>query len=89
MNQFMGHTHKDEFKVFYDTISRTRPFATGFVTPSVTPHKNVNPAYRIYTVDGDYEGSTRVRKKIKPNLCRQSFCNFFRGCWTTTPTLVT
>ncbi len=63
VNQFYGHTHKDEFKVFYDTVTGTgnQPISFGFVTPSVTPHTNVNMAYRIYTIDGEYEGSTRVK----------------------------
>ena len=40
VNQFYGHTHKDEFKVFYDTVTGTgnQPISFGFVTPSVTPH---------------------------------------------------
>ncbi len=59
-NQFLGHTHKDHFKMFYDTLTVLRPTAFAFVTPSVTPHTNVNLAYRVYTIDGDYEGSTRV-----------------------------
>ncbi len=60
-NQFFGHSHKDHFKVFYDTATSLRPTSFGFISPSITPHTNVNLAYRIYTVDGDYEGTTRVR----------------------------
>ena len=67
VNQFYGHTHRDEFKVFYNTVTGdgSRPISSGFVTPSVTPHTNVNLAYRIYTADGDYEGSTRVQYQEK------------------------
>lgn len=59
--QFFGHTHKDEFEVFYDR-SGPKPRATNiaYVGPSVTTYDGVNPGYRIYTVDGNYPGSSRV-----------------------------
>ncbi len=60
VNQFYGHTHKDEFSVFYDVETNSRPTGFGFIAPSMTPYDDLNPAWRIYTVDGDYEGSTRV-----------------------------
>jgi sphingomyelin phosphodiesterase len=61
VNQFLGHTHKDEFILFYDTETQERATSVGFFGPSLTPHTNLNLAYKIYTVDGDYDGSTRVR----------------------------
>ncbi len=62
VNQFYGHTHNDEFKVFYDSTG-SRATSFGFVTPSVTPYTDVNLSYRIYTVDGDYTETTRVKKQ--------------------------
>ncbi|RWS30121.1 Sphingomyelin phosphodiesterase-like protein [Leptotrombidium deliense] len=55
--QFFGHTHHDEFEIFYDESNVTYhsivPRATNlvYITPSVTTFNYVNPAYRIYTVD--------------------------------------
>lgn len=60
MAQFYGHTHFDEFEVFYDTSDTKRAVSIGYIAPSITPWENVNPAYRIYYVDGDRPGSTRV-----------------------------
>jgi len=56
--QFYGHTHNDEFAVFYDTEDPSRAVSTGFVAPSITTYLGLNPAYRIYTVDSGYEGAS-------------------------------
>jgi len=56
--QFYGHTHNDEFMIFYDAEDRARAVNMGFVTPSITTFTGLNPAYRIYTMDGHYEGSS-------------------------------
>ena len=32
----------------------------GFLTPSVTTYKGLNPSYRLYTIDGFEEGSSLV-----------------------------
>jgi sphingomyelin phosphodiesterase len=57
---FYGHTHQEEFTVFYDLNDVERPTQVSFVGGSATPYSDVNPNYRIYTVDGDYAGSTSV-----------------------------
>lgn len=36
--QFYGHTHFDEFEVFYDTNDLSRPTGIGYIGPSVTPY---------------------------------------------------
>lgn len=41
--QFFGHTHKDEFQMFYDEATMTRPLGVAFVAPSVTTYINLNP----------------------------------------------
>ncbi|KAK4010699.1 sphingomyelin phosphodiesterase [Daphnia magna] len=56
--QFYGHTHKDEYKVFYDTVELTRPVNVAFIAPSLTTYSKLNPGYRTYTVDGQRPGST-------------------------------
>ncbi|XP_076361284.1 sphingomyelin phosphodiesterase-like [Tachypleus tridentatus] len=58
--QFYGHTHSDEFEVFYDTETLKHPTNIAYIGPSVTTFGSGNPAFRIYTVDGNYAGSSRV-----------------------------
>jgi sphingomyelin phosphodiesterase len=46
--QFFGHVHLDSFQIFYqDEEMESRPCSVAFITPSVTPHVNLNPAFRI------------------------------------------
>ncbi|CAF1472859.1 unnamed protein product [Adineta steineri] len=56
--QFYGHTHNDEFIVFYDEVDKKRAVSMAYVTPSLTPQSFLNPGYRIYTMDGAYENSS-------------------------------
>lgn len=63
--QFFGHTHNDEFELFYDTSDLGRAVNVAFIGPSVTPYADLNPGYRIYYVDGDHDKSTRVSIKLK------------------------
>ena len=55
--QFFGHTHYDEFEVFHDG---ERPMGVAYIAPSQTPWFDLNPAYRIYHIDGDRPDTTRV-----------------------------
>ena len=59
--QFFGHTHNDQFLVFYDAATQSRPLNLGFITPSVTTYTGLNPSYTIYTVDGPGESASYVR----------------------------
>ncbi|XP_043467643.1 sphingomyelin phosphodiesterase isoform X2 [Leptopilina heterotoma] len=58
--QFFGHTHFDEFEVFYDTTDLGRALSIAYVGPSVSPYYDLNPGYRIYYVDGDHAKTTRM-----------------------------
>ncbi|XP_044749117.1 sphingomyelin phosphodiesterase-like isoform X2 [Coccinella septempunctata] len=58
--QFYGHTHADEFQMFYDPKDLSRPVNVAYLGPSVTTFENHNPAYRVYYLDGDYPDSTRA-----------------------------
>jgi sphingomyelin phosphodiesterase len=58
VGQFFGHTHNDEFEIFYDLDNPTRPTGIAWVTGSVTTQPQVFPSYRIYTVDGPYSGAS-------------------------------
>ncbi len=51
-------SHNDYFTLFYDLTNLTRPISISYVAPSVTTYSYLNPAYRIYTVDGYYPGSS-------------------------------
>ncbi|XP_060623167.2 sphingomyelin phosphodiesterase [Anolis sagrei] len=56
--QFFGHTHVDEFEMFYDEETLSRPVGIAFVAPSVTTFIALNPGYRLYQVDGPYPGGS-------------------------------
>ncbi|XP_075707385.1 sphingomyelin phosphodiesterase [Rhinoderma darwinii] len=58
--QFFGHTHLDEFEIFYDEETLSRPLSVAFIAPSVTTFINLNPGFRVYQVDGEYPDSSHV-----------------------------
>ncbi|XP_023315583.1 sphingomyelin phosphodiesterase-like [Trichogramma pretiosum] len=58
--QFFGHTHYDEFQIFYDTNDLGRALSIAYIGPSVSPYYDLNPGYRIYYVDGDHPKTTRL-----------------------------
>jgi hypothetical protein len=58
-NIFFGHTHEDQFMVYYannGTVqSANTALSTGWIGPSVTPLTNLNSGFRLYEVDtGDF-----------------------------------
>ncbi|KAJ5924315.1 hypothetical protein N7466_008502 [Penicillium verhagenii] len=58
-NTFWGHTHEDQFMVYYANNGTVRneqtALSTGWVGPSVTPITNLNSGFRMYEVDtGDF-----------------------------------
>ncbi|KAK6619760.1 hypothetical protein RUM43_012525 [Polyplax serrata] len=57
--QFFGHTHTDEFELFYNKNNTNKPYGVAYVGPSVTTYTYLNPGYRIYYVDGDHNDTTR------------------------------
>ncbi|KAG0720016.1 Sphingomyelin phosphodiesterase [Chionoecetes opilio] len=58
--QFFGHTHFDEFELFYDERNRHRVTNIAYIGPSVTTYYKLNPGYRIYYVEGDFTNSQRM-----------------------------
>lgn len=59
--QFFGHTHKEQFKISYDVEGvEANPINVAFVGGSITTYSNLNPSYRVYTVDGQRQDSTFV-----------------------------
>jgi hypothetical protein len=58
-NIFFGHTHEDQFMVYYANNGTTRnvstALSTGWIGPSITPLTNLNSGFRLYEVDtGDF-----------------------------------
>lgn len=41
--QFFGHTHLDEFQMFYDEATMNRPLGVAFIAPSITTYVDLNP----------------------------------------------
>ncbi len=60
IGQFNGHTHTDEFRMYYDEETLTRPVGVAYVGGAVTTFDASNPNYRIYTMDGFYKNSSFV-----------------------------
>ncbi|EAW11633.1 PPN1 endopolyphosphatase family protein [Aspergillus clavatus NRRL 1] len=58
-NIFFGHTHEDQFVIYYANNgtfqSAANGLTTGWIMPSITPLTNLNSAFRMYEVDtGDF-----------------------------------
>ncbi|KAJ9224670.1 hypothetical protein DTO169E5_2752 [Paecilomyces variotii] len=58
-NIFFGHTHEDQFMIYFannGTVqSADTALTTGWIGPSVTPLTNLNSGFRLYEVDtGDF-----------------------------------
>jgi len=54
-NIFWGHTHEDQFTIFYanngTSMSADTALATAWIAPSITPLTNLNSGFRVYEVD--------------------------------------
>jgi len=76
---FFGHTHFDEFKVFLSPQT-SEPVNVAYLSPSQTPHDRLNPAYRIYILDG---------KNLPNNLWHERyFIPLFSGPYNGTSNLL-
>lgn len=59
-NIFWGHSHEDQFSIYYKNNGTIRDsstaLTTGWIGPSITPLHNMNSGYRMYEVDtGNFE----------------------------------
>lgn len=83
--QFFGHTHNDEFEIFYDEAlpmgdphyeKTYKATNVAYIGPSVTTFGNVNPGYRIYLVDQETfditDHQTYFANLTEANLFRDS-----------------
>lgn len=51
--QFNGHTHNDEFNVFYDLDDQTKPINVAWNGGSITAWAQLNPNYKIYKANAN------------------------------------
>jgi len=58
--QFYGHTHYDEFTVFFNTSSSWQPINIGYLAPSISTFVGLNPSYRVYLTDSEREDGTQA-----------------------------
>ena len=52
IGMFTGHSHDDEYEIFYRDEARTSAATVNYIGPSATPYTNSNPGFRIYEVCG-------------------------------------
>ena len=55
--QFYGHTHEDDFKIFFEgpaseNSTAPRPTSSLYIGASATTYTDLNPGYKVYHVDG-------------------------------------
>lgn len=58
VEQFFGHTHSMYYQMFYDEETSLRPLGVAYMPGSITTYSNLNPGFRIYEIDGQYQGSS-------------------------------
>ncbi|TRY69516.1 hypothetical protein TCAL_15136 [Tigriopus californicus] len=66
--QFYGHTHNDEYTVFYDVETNSRATSIGFIAPSVTPWHDLNPLTGSTLWMRVLESETYMYDMIEANL---------------------
>jgi len=49
--QFNGHTHKDELQLIYGSDDNSKISNVAWNGGSITTYQNVNPNYKLYTID--------------------------------------
>lgn len=57
---FYGHAHQDLFEIFFDPEDSSRATKVGFLAQSQTTYNNMNPGYKVYSIDGGRENATYV-----------------------------
>ncbi|RXG55132.1 Sphingomyelin phosphodiesterase [Armadillidium vulgare] len=57
---FYGHTHNDHFELYFDPQNSSRVYEIAYIAQSQTTYTDMNPGYKIYTIEGDFN-ETRYR----------------------------
>lgn len=61
--EFNGHTHNDEFRVVYGLENPLEAVRVSWVAGGVTTYSDVNPNYKVFTVDADtYVSEKKIRR---------------------------
>lgn len=55
VGQFFGHTHDDDFKIFFDGDV---PSGMAYISPSLTAYTDTNPSYKVFHFDGERDEAT-------------------------------
>ena len=76
---FYGHTHFATYKIFTDenvTVPNTTNAHVGFISPSITPRYNANPAFTEYTFmpKKPYTVTDRIFQYIGLSTVFHCFC---------------
>ncbi|KAI1319696.1 hypothetical protein EDD11_003390 [Mortierella claussenii] len=72
--QFFGHTHYDEFALYYQPGAKNaqNAISTAWIGPSATPYTDLNPGFRVYKVDTGswniYDSQTYVADLSKASV---------------------
>ena len=66
--QFNGHTHNDEFNVFYDIDEPLKPINLAWNGGSITTYANLNPNYKVYKANKNTLVRLATRKKKKSDF---------------------
>ncbi|KAF4523737.1 hypothetical protein B566_EDAN013854 [Ephemera danica] len=51
--QFHGHTHTDFYSLYYDSEDDTQVTGVAFTTGSATPYVDINPSYKVFTIEAE------------------------------------
>ncbi|CAF4014897.1 unnamed protein product [Rotaria sordida] len=73
--QFFAHTHFDEFMLFYNETDSKQPISIAYITPSFTTYPNINPGYRMYTIDIENSVSVLDHRTMILNLTATNLYN--------------
>ncbi|KAL7639245.1 UNVERIFIED_CONTAM: hypothetical protein RMT77_009733 [Armadillidium vulgare] len=57
---FYGHTHNDHYELYFDPQNSSRVYEVAYIAQSQTTFVDLNPGFKIYTIEGDFNG-TRYR----------------------------
>jgi len=57
--QFFGHSHSDELRIHYESMTpNSRATSVEYIGPSITTYSTRMPSYRMYTIEGEHDCST-------------------------------
>ena len=60
LDQSNNHFIQDELNLYYDVNDESRVSIPALIGPAFTTYSYLNSGYRIYKMDGDYDGTTNA-----------------------------